>query len=197
MPSGHIFWCMLIVPGLTIAQSPPPAQSPQPSYANYSIMLVNPAGGSAVVLMHNPKNELEFVDASKTGQAFSAGYVPVRAAEIAETIASLREQVSQLSAENQRLQPAPADTQPHHWESVTPQVQAVAPAAPSGPTAEQIEAQRMADAAAARRQALILGLLMMNANRPQPYRLPDPNANRLKTNCATQYVGNAAYTNCN
>jgi hypothetical protein len=34
---------------------------------------------------------------------------------------------------------------------------------------------------------------------PQPYQLPppvNPNANRLKTNCTEQTVGNTTYTRC-
>jgi hypothetical protein len=59
---------------------PPTAQTQPPSYANYSLMLVSPVvGGGAVALMHNPKNELEFVDVNRTKDAFAAGYVPVRA----------------------------------------------------------------------------------------------------------------------
>ena len=55
---------------------PPAVQAQQPpSYANYSIMLVGPPAGIAVVLMHNPKNELEFVEVNNTKQALSAGYV--------------------------------------------------------------------------------------------------------------------------
>ena len=55
---------------------PPAVQAQQPpSYANYSIMLVGPPGGIAVVLMHNPKNGLEFVEVNNTKQALSAGYV--------------------------------------------------------------------------------------------------------------------------
>src|ERR1700758_3101710 len=84
---------------------PPAAQAQQPpSYASYSIMLVGPPGGIAVVLMHNPKNELEFVEVNNTKQALSVGYVPVRAAELGEFISSLKEENARLAAENTRLQ---------------------------------------------------------------------------------------------
>ena len=80
------------------------AQTSQPpNYSNFSIMLVNPAGG-AVVLMHNRKNALEYVDVAKTKEAFAAGYVPARAAEFAEMLTAIRGEIAQLKAENARLQ---------------------------------------------------------------------------------------------
>jgi hypothetical protein len=52
------------------SSAPPATQALQPpSYANHSIMLVGPPGSIAVVLMHNPKNELEFVEVNNTNQA--------------------------------------------------------------------------------------------------------------------------------
>lgn len=187
MSLGRILFIASLFSGLTLAQSPEQFQTPQPptlkiwkpadsasqtqaqdpspaaqsqqppSYANFSIMLVNPAGG-AVVLMHNPKNELEFVDVKNAQQAFSAGYVPVRAAELGELISSLRDENTRLAAENTNLRI---------------QVARLVPAEPASPTAskaeieaqqrQQIEAQK-----AARRQQLIQSWLMLqNMNRPQ------------------------------
>ena len=54
--------------------------------------------------MHNPKNEVEFVDVNRTKDAFAAGYVPVRAVELAEFIGSLKEEVARLITDNERLQ---------------------------------------------------------------------------------------------
>jgi hypothetical protein len=141
----------------------PAAQVQQPpSYANYSIMLVNPvAGAGAVVLMHNPKNELEFVDVARIQAALTSGYVPVRAAELGEFIASMKEEVTRLSAEDARLQGLQAN-----------QVSGPAPSLLS--SAEQ-EAQRRAQAAseqATRRQQVIQSWLMLqNMNRPQTQNL--------------------------
>ncbi|QNI31974.1 hypothetical protein H7849_23660 [Alloacidobacterium dinghuense] len=86
----------------------PAAQTPQPpSYANYSIMLVNPApGGGAVVLMHNPSNSLEYVPVGDTRDALAKGYVAVRAVELDELIGALREENTRLVVENNRLQNA-------------------------------------------------------------------------------------------
>jgi len=67
-------------------------------------MLVSPVlNGGAVVLMDSPKNELEFVPVNGTKQAMDAGYVPVRAVELGEFIAALKEANAQLTAENARL----------------------------------------------------------------------------------------------
>ena len=173
----------------------PAAQTPHPpSYANYSIMLVNPAtGGGAVVLMHNPKNELEFVEVNSTKQALSAGYVAVRAVELGEFISLLKEENARLTADNTHLQ--------------SEQAKQVA-AAPTlfTPSQADLEAQQRAQTAAdkaARRQQMIQTWLMFRALTPpvqipmpvyQP--VPNPNANRLQTNCTTQRSGDTSYTDC-
>lgn len=169
------------------------AEAPRPpSYANYSIMLVSRrVGGCAVTLMHNPKNELEFVDVNRSKDAFAAGYVPVRAVELAEFIGSLKEEVARLTADNGRLQNDQAKQ---------------AGTAPI--TSAELAAQQRAQAEeekAARRRQMIQAWMMLNMNRPQvsPYQLPapvvpmNPNANRLQTNCTTQTIGGTSVTNCN
>lgn len=88
----------------SFSQTPEPTPAPQPpSVANYSIMLVNPAGDGGVVIMHNPQNVLELVDVSKMQAALSAGYVPVRSVELAELIGSFKEEIARLSDENSHL----------------------------------------------------------------------------------------------
>lgn len=141
---------------------PPAAQAPQqPSYANYSIMLVNPAGGTggAVVLMHNPKNELEFVNVNNTKQALSAGYVAVRAVELGEFIAALKEENALLATENTQLRIDAAKQVP-----VT-----------QAPSQTEIEAQQRAqmeaEKATRRRQMIQTWLLLQNMNRPQTQNL--------------------------
>jgi len=173
-------------------QQLPPAQTQQPpSYANYSIMLVSPTVG-AVVLMHNPTGQLEYVDVNNTKQAFAAGYVPARVSEIAELIGSLKEEIDRLTAENRNLRTEQVKMQP------PPQTNAF-------PAQAQIETQRRAEAEAqkaARRQQLLQTWMMlqgMNRSQAQPYQLPmpmNPNANRLQTNCTTTHVGDTAYTDC-
>jgi hypothetical protein len=155
-------------------------------------MLVSPTlGGGAVALMHNPKNELEFVDVNKIKDAFAAGYLPVRAVELGEFIATLKEDNARLTAENARLQGQPVN-------------QVVTSPAPPTPSRSDIEAQQRAQIEAqkaARRQQLIQSWMMLqNMNRPQPYPLPmpiNPNANRLQTNCTANTIGTTTYTNCN
>lgn len=142
---------------------PPAAETQQPpSYANYSIMLVGPPGGTAVVLMHNPKNELEFVEVNKTQQALSAGYVAVRAAELGEFIGFLKEEVARLTVENTRLQ----------TEQTKQVVTAQTPYAPSQADVEaQRRAQAQADKDARRRQMIQTWLMLQNMNRPQTQNL--------------------------
>jgi hypothetical protein len=172
--------------------------APQPpTFPNYSIMLVNPAGGG-VVLMHNPKNGMEYVDVAKTQDAFKAGYVPVRVAEIADVINYLRSENERLTAENARVKGSPATPSP---------VIVIAPQAqPAAPTQAEIDAQERAQASARRQQIILSFMMMQNANRPQPYQpqayqLPmmpvNPNPVRAPTNCTTQRIGDTSYTNCN
>lgn len=139
------------------AQSPPHL-----SVANYSVMLVNPAGGSAVVLMYNPNNQLELVNVSKIKDALSAGYVPVRAVEIAELIASLKEDINRLTTENQHLQAEQATQMSNPSPSAVP-----SQAERQTQRQTQVETQK-----AARRQQLIRSwLLLQNMNRPQTHYL--------------------------
>ena len=100
-----VFALSLLLSAIAFCQAPKPAvQAVQaPNYSNYSVMLVAPPGGSAVILMHNPKYEIEYVDLNKTKEAFAAGYVPVRAAEIGEVLTALREENARLEADNKRL----------------------------------------------------------------------------------------------
>src|ERR1700758_4699271 len=108
--------------------------------------------GIAVVLMHNPKNELEFVEVNNTKQALSAGYVPVRAAELGEFISSLKEENAWLAAENTQLQ-----------QSEQAKEVAAAPTS-STPSQAELEAQRRAQIEAqkaARRQQMIQTWMML------------------------------------
>lgn len=203
--------CLALCCAVVLAQNTQaaPAQQP-PSYPNYSIMLVNPAGG-AVVLMHNPKNEIEYVDASKIQDAFRAGYVPVRVAEIADLISYLRTENARLTAENGRLQNAPPktldtfglnETNCHTYEwlksaSVAqlkecasrypaslgePSAEAAQPPQ-SAPSQAEVDAQLRQQAAAeqaARRQQIIQAFMMMQ-NANRPQTM---NLNVTVTNCS-------------
>lgn len=152
-----------IPPPSNSAPSAPQAQSASaqaqqpPSYANYSIMLVSPTSG-AVVLMHNPKGEIEYVDVNNTKQAFAAGYVPARVSEIAELIGTLKEEIDRLTAENTRVR----------TELVKIQSISQADSIPSqAPTETQEEAQAEAAKAARRQQLLQTWMMLQNMNRPQ------------------------------
>jgi DNA repair exonuclease SbcCD ATPase subunit len=122
-------------------------------------MLVNPAGG-AVVLMHSPKNQLEFVDVTRTNDALAAGYVPLRTAEISELITGLNEEVIRLRAENERLRQVQArvDMQPSY------RSQAVAPTV-------DLAAQAAAERAQRRQQLLQAWIMLQNMNRSQTINL--------------------------
>jgi hypothetical protein len=188
MKAAALFACLVCCLPV-FAQNENPQASQPPSYANYSIMLVNPAmGGGAVVLMHNPKNELEFVPVNNTKEALSKGYVAVRAVELGEFISTLKEENARLTEENARLQ------------SGSKQVSAVTG---SSPSQAEIDAQRRAQAASqsARHQQMIQTWIMLQGlNRPQPYQLPmpvNPNANHFQTNCTTMHNGNTSTTTCN
>ena len=155
MSIGRFFWCLLLISGVALAQSAESTQPSQPpSYANYSIMLVNPTGGG-VVLMHNPQNALEYVDVSKTKEAFSAGYVPARAGEIADLITALKEEIARLTAENTRLQ----NGQPTQI-VVVPTTQV--------PSQAEIEAR---ERALKRQQLINAWMTLQNMNRPQTQNL--------------------------
>jgi hypothetical protein len=150
-------------PALSATQTQPTAVQPQqpPNYANYSIMLVSPTGG-AVVLMHNPKGELEYVDVNTTKQAFAAGYVPARVSEIGELISSLKEEIDRLTSENMRVQTELVRTQSNA--GINP-----------SPSQAQIETQQRAQAeaekAARRQQLLQTWMMLQNTNRPQTQNL--------------------------
>jgi len=170
------------------AQTPePPQAAPQPpNYSNFSILLVNPAGG-AVVLMHNPKNELEYVDVAKSKEAFAAGYVPLRTAEISELIMGLDAEVIRLRAEIERLKQAQAQMsgQPVYAQAPSPV-----------DVAAQQRNQAAAERAERRQQLLQAWIMLQSMNRSQPYQLPMPGAGRLKANCTTNTIGGTSYTNC-
>lgn len=187
-----LFALVLSVSGIGFAQtSEPKLESQSPSVANYSIMLVAPAGGGSVVIMHNPQNMLELVDVTKIQAAITNGYVPVRSVELAELISSFKEEIARLTAENKRLAEQPKQ----------------ASSSPSLLSLQDHEDRQQAQVAAeqtARRAQIIQAWGMMQAMQPGPYRMPMPTpmrgastSNRTQTNCTTQYVGSTAYTNCN
>jgi hypothetical protein len=157
-----------------VPQVPHPAAQAQqpPSYANYSIMLVGPPGGIAVVLMHNPKNELEFVEVNNTKQALSAGYVPVRAAELGEFISALKDENARLTAENARLQESPSK----------PAQEAPLPTAAD--VLAQTRAAQAAEKAARRQQMIQTWMMLQNMNRPQTLNLNVTDCTRSPALCA-------------
>ena len=168
MKTVALFACLGCFFATAIGQVP--GQNPQPpSYANYSIMLVNPGGG-AVVLMHNPQNGLDFIQVNDTKRALSAGFVPVRAAELGEFIAfiaALKEENARLTAENVQLKGASAAA-------------ALPRSGVPSPEPSQADADR-----AARRRALIQSWLMLqNMNRPQTYNLNITDCTKTPALCA-------------
>jgi hypothetical protein len=134
-------------------------------------MLVNPAGG-AVVLMHSPNNQLEFVDVNNTQKAFSAGYVPVRAAELAELISSLKEESARLGAENTRLRIEVAKQVP------------IVPTPSRTDLEAQQRAQAEADRAAQRQRLIQTWLMLQNMNRPQTFNVNVTDCTRFPALCA-------------
>lgn len=131
-----------------------------------------PAGG-AVVLMHNPSNQLEFVDVKNVQKVLSAGYVAVRAAELGELISTLKQQNSKLETENTRLRI---------------EVAKLVPSTPTGPSQTEAEAERRAELDAentARRQQIIQSWLMrQNMNRTRNYNITVSDCTRFPALCA-------------
>ena len=187
----------------TAAQTAPAATATAPDVANYSIMLVSPTGG-AVVLMHNPKNQLEYIDVSRTKEAFAAGYIPVRTAEISDLLTGLSNEIMRLRTENARLTasaPVPASS------AVSPSQAEAREQTRAATEKAEIEARQEAQAAALRserRQQLLQAWMMLQAARPQQYQLPMPAPMQVvpytqmrPSTCTTQRIGDTAYTNCN
>ena len=142
-------------------QTPVAEAAQPPSYANYSVMLVNPVvGAGAVVLMHTPKGSLEYVDVKQIQAALNNGYVPVRAAEILDSINYLHAENDRLAAENARLKGSAAT-----GVVVVPQAQ------PAASSPAQIAAEQRAEAAARRQQMIQMLMMMQNTNRPQTQNL--------------------------
>jgi hypothetical protein len=185
---------LLIASRTTVAETP----TGLPAYPNYSIMLVA-NNGDGVLLMHNPKGEIEFIPVQSTKAMLDAGYVQVRVAELTAIIQSLQEANARLTTENARLQnvqtaPVPASLPP----SLMP-TQADLDA--------RREAQNRADKAERRQQALQTFFLVQSMNRPQPsqpYQLPMPvimpafvpaPAPQSFT-CESNRYGNQTTTNC-
>lgn len=144
--------------------------------------------------MHTPQNALELVDVSKIKEALSAGYVPVRTAEFAEMIESLKTENIHLTEENKHLleeqskasSPTIASFYPSHPVVVlAPQTQQVVSPAPSQ---ADIEAQRQAQAAADkanRRQQLIQAwMTMQQTNQPKTLNLNVRDCTRFPALCA-------------
>jgi hypothetical protein len=172
--------------GLSQTSTPTPAPQ-QPGAANYSIMLVNPAGGGDIVLMHTPQNQLELVDANQMPKALSGGYVPVRAAELAELIESFKGEIARLSDENNRLKAELQKTSlAAHPSLLTPQEQQNLRSSTPGsqsPTVAEIELQQraQADTAEATRRAQVLqawGLMLASHPATQNF-----NVNLHVANC--------------
>jgi hypothetical protein len=133
-------------------------------------MLVTPArGGGAVVLMHNPQNELEFIETSDTQKAMATGYVPVRAAELGEFMSTMKDEVARLTSENARLQSDTANQAP------LPIVADVL---------AQTRANQAAEKAAKRQQMIQTWLMLQNMNRPQTLNLNVTDCTRSPAMCA-------------
>ena len=154
------------------------------------------------MLMHNPKNGLEYVDVAKTKEAFAAGYVPFRTAEISELITGLNEEIFRLRYLNERLrlsQPAQA---------AVPSLSAMRSQAEfETQQRAQAEEQRRAQATAekaARRQQLLQAWMTLQTARPAFQPMPRPAPMQIapyranpNINCTTQHIGDTSYTNCN
>jgi len=173
MKSFFTYLCAALLCASALAQTETkPSESP--SYSNYSIMLVNPVpSGGAVVLMHNPKNGIEFIPVNNTKSALDAGYVAVRAAELAEFISALKEENARLTAENVRL----LSESPK--ESTATQSQADLVYQQRVRAAQQAAAEK----AAKREQMIQTWLMLQNMNRSQTLNVNVTDCSKFPATC--------------
>lgn len=105
-----------------------------------------------------------------------------------ESLKSLNEKLWKIALKDQAQQQAPT-------------VVVQQPPQPSEAELNAQRAQRYEEEKSARHQQMIQNwIALQNANRPQPYVLPqpvNPNSGRLRTDCTTSVSGNTTYTNCN
>jgi hypothetical protein len=174
---GRIFWCVLLLSGMAIAQSPDALK-----YAPRPILLITAEKDVEAVMpmvfTTNGQQHLEFVPASQIKESMEKGGQPIRLGDVLSALGQATETINRLQAENDKLWKVAMKDAPQQ-QPPTVVVQQPSPQQPN-----PLE-----------RYMLLRSLLPP----PQPYQLPppvNPNANRLKTNCTEQTVGNTTYTRC-
>ena len=185
MSLARILLCVLLLPSMTIAQSPEAMK-----YAPRPILLMDPepngVGVMPMVFTTDGQRRIEYIPIPQIKESMDKGGQPLRSGDIlaalkeaSETIIRLQEENNRLKVENDKLWKVAMKDAPRQ-EPPTVIVQQPVPQQPS-PLDRYL-------------------LLRSFLPQVQPYRLPmpvNPNANRLQTNCTTTMVGNVATTNCN
>jgi hypothetical protein len=176
---GRILWCVLLFSNIAIAQSPDAVK-----YAPRPILLLsgenNVEAVMPMVFTTNGQQHLEFAPAPQIKESMEKGGQPIRLGDVLSALGEATEIINRLQAENEKLWKVAMKDAPKQ-EPPTVVVQQPAPS-PQKPSPFE-------------RYMLLRSLLLPT----QSYQLPppvNPNANRLKTNCTAQTVGNATYTDC-
>jgi hypothetical protein len=175
VPFRRILVCVLSLSSVTFAQNPDAVK-----YAPRQILLVSPETGSEAVLpmvfTADGQQRLDFVPVSQVKESLEKGGQPIRLADLLALLSQQAETINRLQAENDKLWKVAMKDGPSQ------QPPTVVVQQPSSQEPSRLE-----------RYMLLRSLLPST----QPYQLPPPNANRLKTTCATRMVGNTSYTDCN
>jgi regulator of replication initiation timing len=173
---------LLLISSSAVAQSPEALK-----YAPRPILLMGNAGEEGVMpmlLTIDGVQHLEFVPISRIKEFVEHGGMPIRLGDVLSALGEATQNINRLQEDNARLQ---AENE-KLWkvamkDAPRPQSPAVivqpAPAQPS-----PLE-----------KYMLLRSLLPT----PQPYQLPmpvNPNANRLKTTCTSNAMGNTTVTDC-
>jgi hypothetical protein len=176
------------------------AQSPEVAkYATRSLMLVDAAPGTEAVIpmvrtAPGLPPELQFVPVSQLKEYMARGAQPLTLADVVAALNEASQKIAQLQAENDKLWKVAMKDSPK------PPTVVVQQPPTQGPSEAQLAAQRQAEASARRQQVLQTLLMMQNANRVQPYRLPPPpvlTSPHMGTSCTSTRIGDTVQTNCN
>jgi hypothetical protein len=172
----RICWCVLFLSSMAIAQSPDAIK-----YAPRPILLLsgenNVEAVMPMVFIANGQQHLEFVPATQIKESMEKGGQPIRLGDVLSALSEATETINRLQGENDKLWKVAMKDAPKQQ----PPTVVVQQAAPQPSPFEKY--------------MLLRSLLPPT----QPYQLPppvNPNANRLKTNCTAQTVGNTTYTDC-
>ena len=180
MSLGRILWCVLLLPNMTIAQSPEAMK-----YAPRPILLMDPqpngVGVMPMAFTTDGQRHLEFIPIPQIKESMDKGGQPIRLGDVLAALVEATETINRLQAENSRLQ-AENDKL---WKVAMKD-------APQQQPPTVVVQQPVPQQPSPLERYMLLRSFLPQAPAYQPYRLPmpiNPNANRLQTNCTTQTNG--------